>query len=98
MICTSKPIEIQFNFILNVPGQNLKKEHIVFTVKKIILEFLNEFDFLINKKTGRGRPKDYETDELLGLIVFKRLNNKNSCRELADWTEDNDETCNYYSK
>ena len=96
MISTLRPIEIQSNFIFKVPGKNLEKDNIVFTVKKIIHLFLEKFEFLVeNEKEKRGRPKVYKTDELLGLIVLGALNNKNSCRKLEEWIKNNDETCNY---
>ncbi|KZX15584.1 hypothetical protein MBCUT_14190 [Methanobrevibacter cuticularis] len=96
MIKALKPVELQSNFQWSIPGMNLEDENIVFTVKKIIHTFLIEFDFLLEKKENNvGRPKKYEADELLGLIVWGVLNNKTSCRELEQWIKNNDETCNY---
>ena len=42
-----------------------------------------------------GRPKKYYLDELLGLVVFGVYNNRFSCRKLADWIDNNDESVNY---
>ena len=96
MINALKPIEIQSNFILNVPGKNLEDENIAFSVKKIIRLFLDEFRFLIEEEKHKlGRPKTYETDELLALILLGAINSKNSCRKLEQWIKNNDETCNY---
>jgi len=96
MITALKPIEMQSNFILNVPGRNLEEKNIAFSVKKIIHLFLDKFGFLIeDEKHKVGRPKTYETDELLGLILLGAINDKNSCRKLEQWIKNNDETCNY---
>ena len=85
MFNASKPIEIQSNFIFNIPGKNLEEDNIVFTVKKNIHLFLDKFGFLLeDEKHERGRPRIYETEDLLGLIVLGTSNNKNSCRELKN--------------
>jgi transposase len=96
MIAASRPIEIQSNFILNVPGENLEKTNIVFTVKKIIHDFLHENKHLIaNEYKTLGRDKTYHPDELLGLVVLGIMNNITSCRKLVEWRKDNSETCCY---
>ena len=96
MINAAEHRGIQSDFVLNVPGQNLGIDNIVFTVKWIIQSFLEEYEFLLeNDRENVGRPKTYQTDELLGFIVWGILNNKNSCRELENWVKNNDETCNY---
>ena len=80
MINAAEHRGIQSDFILNVPGQNLETDNIVFTVKWIIQSFLKEYGYLLeNDRENVGRPKTYKTDELLGFIVWGILNNKNSC-------------------
>jgi hypothetical protein len=96
MISAKKPIEIQSNFIFNVPGKNLEDDNIVFLVKRIIHRFLEEYEFLLeNEEKPLGRHKDYKIHELLGFIVLGVLNNKTSYRKLEEWAKNNDETCNY---
>lgn len=96
MVNAAKYREIQSNFVLNVPGKNLNHDNPVFMVEWIIRSFLSENSFLLqNKKTKLGRPKTYQTDELLVFIVWGVLNGKTSCRGLVNWLKNNDETCNY---
>ena len=83
MISAKKPIEIESNFIFNVPGKNLEENNIVFTVKKLIHQFLEEFHFLIeDEEKPLGRNKTYKTEELLGFIVLGVLNEITSYRKL----------------
>jgi len=96
MIDALKPVETQCNFVLSIPGQNLEKDNIVFLVKNIVNGFLEEFAFLVKDEEKKlGRHKDYETNELLGLIVLGILDETTSCRGLEDWAKDNDEKCTY---
>jgi len=65
-------------------------------VEWIIKSFLSENSFLLpDEETKLGRPKTYKTDELLSFIVWGVLNGITSCRGLANWLKNNDETCNY---
>jgi transposase len=96
MVNAAKYREIQSNFVLNVPGENLNHDNPVFLVEWIIQSFLSENSFLLpNEETKRGRPKTYQTDELLSFIVWGVLNGITSCRGLENWLKNNDETCNY---
>ncbi|MCK9467747.1 MAG: transposase [Candidatus Absconditabacterales bacterium] len=96
MVNAAKYREIQSNFVLNVPGENLNHNNPVFLVDRIIHGFLSENSFLLpNKETNRGRRKTYQTGELLGFIVWGVLNGITSCRGLENWLNNNDETCNY---
>ena len=78
-------------------GQNLKKDNIVFTVKKLVSNFKRDFPLLFEDDFNyRGRPKEYKMDELLGFVVYGVYNERYSCRKLADWIIDNnDESVNY---
>ena len=52
-------------------GQNLKKDNIVFTVKKLVSNFKRDFPLLFEDDFNyRGRPKEYKMDELLGFVVY----------------------------
>jgi transposase len=96
MSITSSPIEIQSNFILNIPGENLEKTNIAFTVKKIIQNFLYERKHLIeNEYKKLGRNKTYHPDELLSLVVLGTINKITSYRGLVEWRKENSETCCY---
>jgi transposase len=96
MVNAAKYREIQSIFVLNVPGENLDDDNPVFLVKRIIQGFLSENSFLLqNKETKQGRPKTYQTKELLSFIVWGVLNGITSCRGLENWLKNNDESCNY---
>jgi transposase len=96
MVNAAKYREIQSNFVLNVPGENLNHDNPVFIVEWIIRSFLSENSFLLpDEETKLGRPKTYKTDELLVFIVWRVLNGITSCRGLTNWLKNNDETCNY---
>ena len=52
-------------------GQNLNKDNIVFTVKKLVSNFKRDFPLLFkNDYNDEGRPKEYYSDELLGFYVY----------------------------
>ena len=96
MVNAAKYGEIQSNFVLSVPGENLSRDNPVFLVEWIIQSFLSENSFLLpNEETKQGRPKTYQTDELLSFIVWGVLNGITSCRGLENWLKHNDESCNY---
>jgi len=78
-------------------GQNLKKDNIVFTVKKLVSNFKRDFPLLFEDDFNyHGRPKEYKMDELLGFVVYGVYNERYSCRKLANWIIDNnDESVNY---
>ena len=83
-------------FTLTWTGQNLNKDNIVFTVKKLISNFKQQFPLLFKEDYKKeGRPKEYYLDELLGFIVYGVYNNRYSCRSLANWINNNDESVNY---
>ena len=52
-------------------GANLDKNNIVFTVKKLVNNFKNDFPlFFKDDFKTHGRPKEYYLDELLGFVVY----------------------------
>ena len=53
-------------------GMNLNKDNIVFTVKKMVELIIKEYYPLIFEENtySRGRPKEYELDELLGFCCL----------------------------
>jgi hypothetical protein len=77
-------------------GQNLSKDNIVFTVKKLVSNFKRDFPLLFESDfKSQGRPKEYFLDELLGFVVYGVYNSRFSCRKLADWINNNDESVNF---
>lgn len=77
-------------------GENLKEDHIVFTIKKLISNFKRDFPLLFEDDYNQfGRPKEYFDDELLGLVVYGIFNSRKSCRKLSDWVNNNDESVNF---
>ena len=77
-------------------GENLDNDNIVFTVKKLISNFKRDFPLLFEDNfKSCGRPKEYYLDELLGFVVYGIYNNRFTCRKLADWINNNDESVNF---
>ena len=77
-------------------GQNLNNDNIVFTVKMLVSNFKRDFPLLFKDDfKNQGRPKEYYLDELLGFVVYGVYNSRFSCRGLADWINNNDESVNY---
>ena len=77
-------------------GENLNDNNIVFTVKKLVSNFKRDFPLLFEDDfKSQGRPKEYYLDELLCFIIYGAYNNRFSCRKLADWINNNDESVNY---
>jgi len=79
MVNAAKYREIQSDFVLNVPGENLNHDNPVFMVEQIIESFLSENSFLLpDEETKLGRPKTYKTDELFRFYCVGSLkwNNK----------------------
>ncbi|MDR0913417.1 MAG: hypothetical protein LBM96_12590 [Methanobrevibacter sp.] len=85
MISAIKPIETTTIFIFSVPGQNLSEDNIVFTVKRLVHNFLCEKEFLVEKKEKKvGRSIEYKMDELLSLVVYGVLYNKTRLDDLVN--------------
>ena len=83
-------------FTYNFSGQNLNNDNIVFTVKKLVSNFKRDFPLLFKDDfKNLGRPKEYYLDELLGFVVYGVYNSRFSCRGLAEWINNNDESVNY---
>ena len=59
-------------------------------ILNVFFPLLFESDF-----KSQGRPNEYYLDELLGFIVYGVYNGCFSCRKLADWINNNDESVNY---
>ena len=58
-------------------GMNLNKNDIVFTVKKMVNNYKRDYPLIFEENTySRGRPKEYELDELLGFVVYGAFNGK----------------------
>ena len=58
-------------FTYSFSGQNLNKNNIAFTVKKLINNFKRDFSLLFEDDfKSNGRPKEHNLDELLGFVVY----------------------------
>ena len=87
-------VEKQYCFEIKEVGKNLDKEHPVFNLMYLI-EIFKEFypeEFEV-KKAKKGRRKKYNIKELLTFIFWAKYNNRESYRDLENWYENNDETC-----
>ena len=87
-------VESQYCFEIKEVGKNLDKEHQVFNLMYLI-EIFKEFypeEFEV-KKAKKGRRKKYNIKELLTFIFWAKYNNRESYRDLENWYENNDETC-----
>ena len=68
-----KSLNNQFSHIFT-PRQNLKKDNIVFTVKKLVSNFKRNFSLLFEDDFNYyGKLKEYEMDELLGICSLRSL-------------------------
>lgn len=87
-------VERQYCFEIKEVGKNLDKEHPVFNLMYLIdiFEELYPDEFNI-KKAKKGRPRKYNPKELLTFIFWAKNNNRESYRELEEWYNNNDETC-----
>ena len=87
-------VEKQYCFEIKEVGKNLDKEHPVFNLMYLvdIFEELYPEEFKV-KKAKKGRPRKYNPKELLTFIFWAKNNNRESYRELEEWYDNNDETC-----
>ena len=76
-------------------GANLVPNHIVFTVEKLVNDFLDRFEYLFHHPQTTGRPKEYKPGELLGFYIIASIRRVTSCRKMADLLKNNDESLNY---
>ena len=76
-------------------GANLVPNHIVFTVEKLVNDFLDRFEYLFHHPQTTGRPKEYKPGELLGFYIIASIRGVTSCRKMADLLKNNDESLNY---
>ena len=87
-------VEKQYCFELKEVGANLDKEHPVFNLMYLI-DLFEEFypeEFHV-KEAKRGRPIKYSPKNLLTFLFWAKDNNRESYRDLQNWYENNDETC-----
>lgn len=89
-------IEVQTCLEHKKVGNNLKKNHAVFNLKYLVEIFKELYPEEFEVERGKpGRPVKYLPEELLPVIFWGKENNKESCRELAEWMDNNDETCQF---
>ena len=86
-------VESQSCFEIKNVGANLKKEHKVYNLL-LLLDIFEEFNpEFFKKNQKRGKPIKYKPREIFPYVLWGLNNNKESCRELEEWTDNNDETC-----
>lgn len=90
LITVQQPI-----FILSKTGSNLDKNNIIFTIKKLIKEFWDKFEYLFHEPQKTGRPKTYSKKELLGLTIACHEREIRTCRKIEKAVKNNDESLNY---
>ena len=75
-------------------GANINKEHSVFNLTYLVeLFFVFQPTEILRKINAINKNSTYTLKELMTFILWGRENNKLSSRELADWCDNNDETC-----
>lgn len=87
-------VERQYCFEIKEVGANLDNEHSVFNLMYLV-DLFKEFypeEFYV-KKAKKGRPRKYNPKELLTFLFWAKNNKRDSYRELEEWCENNDETC-----
>lgn len=90
LITVQQPI-----FILSKTGSNLDKNNIIFTIKKLIKEFWDKFEYLFHEPQKTGRPKTYSKKELLGLTIACHEREIRTCIKIEKAVKNNDESLNY---
>ena len=86
--------EIQSCLEFKKVGANLDKNHPVFNLIYLVELFFLFFDEeSLRKNKNSTKSSKYTLKELLTFVLWGRENNKLSSRELADWCNNNDETC-----
>ena len=86
-------VESQCCFEMKEVGKNLKKDHVVFNLIYLIDIFAEFYPEYFAKRNKVGQPIKYPPKDLLTYVLWGKNNNKESCRELEDWHENLDETC-----
>lgn len=96
MSCYAEKLSTQSVFEIKVLGANLDKDNPVFLVKKLVEIYRSRNPHLFKRTSHKvGRPKIYTDEELLGFIFWGNHNEKFTCRKLADWIKNNDESAKY---
>ena len=88
-------ISKQTIFTFTELGANLDSNHIIFTVEKLVNDFMERFEYLFHYSQTTGRPKEYKPSELLGFYIIASIRGVTSCRKMADLLKNNDESLNY---
>ena len=86
-------VEQQFCFEIKEVGANLSKEHSVFHTLYLIDIFAEFYPEFFAKKIKSGKRIKYNTKELFPFILWGKNNDKESCRKLEKWCDNNDESC-----
>lgn len=77
-------------------GANINKEHSVFNLTFLIeLFFVFQPVEILRKINSIDKYSTYTLKELMTFVLWGCENNKLSSRELADWCDNNDETCKF---
>ena len=95
MIKMKNNISKQTIFTFTELGANLDSNHIIFTVEKLVNDFMDRFEYLFHYSQTTGRPKEYKPSELLGFYIIASIRGVTSCRKMADLLKNNDESLNY---
>ena len=96
MSCYAEKLSTHAVFEIKVLGANLDKNNPVFLVKKLVEIYGSRNPHLFKRDSKKvGRPKIYTDEELLGFIFWGNYNEKFTCRKLADWIKNNDESAIY---
>ena len=87
-------VDNQSCFEIKEVGKNLDKEHNVFNLTYLVELF--EVFYPEEFKTKKGKPGKkvkYAPKNVLSFILWGKNNNRDSSRELENWCDNNDESC-----
>lgn len=76
-------------------GANLDQNHIIFTVERLVNDFMEGFEYLFHEAKTTGRPRKYKPREMLGFLLICNIRGVKSCRGMANLLKNNDESLNY---
>lgn len=88
--------KVQTRFIVDCPGDNLKDGHMAKLIVWCVQSFKKEYPLLFDREYSvRGPKVKFEWDELLAYDYYCIYHGKRSCRDKAEWLDNEDESCKY---
>lgn len=91
-------VERQFCFEIKEVGANIDIEHAVYNLMYLVELFSEFYPEEFNNKRKDEQKTVKNPKEMLLLILWAKSNNRESCRDIVKWYDNNDETCQLVTK